>query len=248
MNLLRLGLVGLALAATSALAGTVAPSHPAASKETTLGRIELGTRLIHVQLQEDKRGGKIVTTDALGRPVEGYKGTFLGSLSILEEEQDYAPTRIYAQYFFNDYIGLGASYDKVEADARDEEGSDGIVGVEGPILYAIARCPNIYPLVPFVEAGVALYHSYFDEDATWRQHGSAFERRMENEDTTAFVLGLGVDYQITEDLSVNLYGRMVEGATVDAEAWYKKDDNAFRTGEFPLDYYGLGLGLKYTFQ
>lgn len=248
MNLLRFSLVGLVVAGTSAFAGTVAPSRPAAAAERTVGRIELGTRLLHVQLQEDKKGGKVVTTDALGRPVEGYKGTFLGSLSILEEEQDYAPTRIYAQYFFNDYIGLGASYDKVEADARDEDGSDGIVGIEGPILYAVARYPDAYPFVPFVEAGIALYHSYFDEDAGWAQTGDVFERRMENEDTTAFVLGLGVDYQITENLSVNLYGRVVEGATVDAEAWYKKDDNAFRTGEFPLDYYGLGLGVKYAFQ
>lgn len=248
MKHLRLVLAGLLASGVSAMAGAVSPSQPAGGGSASVGNIEIGTRLIHVELQKDKKGGKVYGVDAAGRPVDGYQGTFLGSISILDVEQDYAPTRLYAQYFFNDYLGIGASYDKVEADARDEEGSDGIVGIDGPILYAVARYPDAYPFVPFVEAGVALYHAYFDEDAGWAQTGDVFERRMENEDTTAFVLGLGVDYQITDNLSVNLYGRLVEGATVEAEAWYRKDDEPFKTGEFPLDYYGAGVGVKYTFQ
>lgn len=210
----------------------------AAEESSILSGLEIGTRIIHVELREDEKGvGTSTRSD-----------NFLGSIDMLDAEQDYAPTRLYAQYFFCDLLGVGISYDKVEADAGDEGGSDGIVGMDGPIVYAVARYHTETSFTPFLELGVAFYNPYFDESESWADDGD-YRRYMEVENTEALVIGLGCDYSFTDNLSMNLYARMVDGATIDAQHFNSESPSRPRqTGDFNLDYFGLGIGIKYAFQ
>lgn len=236
----------LTACATSAWAQS-ADTETQASRSSKWSGLEIGTRSIYVQLKDDQKG-------------DGLRSSYIGSLNYLDEEQDYVPDRIYIQYFFNDYLGLGISYDHIEAktlernNAAIEGGSgagDGKVGARGPILYAVGRYPNDSAFTPFVEIGAAFYSSYFDEDDDWKyDNAKRRERKMNTDDTVAFVLGLGCDYRINDNWSVNAYARLVSGADVDATAEYvykNKPSEPFREGSFPLDYYGFGLGVKYSF-
>jgi outer membrane protein W len=223
---------------TAYAASPVAASQPDGGQAGALRGLEVGTRIIHVMLQEDEKGTGTDTRD----------DNFLGSIDMLDEDQDYAPTRLYLQYFFSENFGVGISYDSVEADAKDESASDGVISVDGPILYLVGRYPNASDFTLFAELGVAFYQSSFDPVEGWADDGD-FRRFMETDDTEALVLGFGCDYAITESLSVNLYARVVEGASFDAAHYNTEDASKPRqSGSFNLDYFGTGVGIKYAFQ
>ncbi|MCZ7590709.1 MAG: hypothetical protein M5U15_00550 [Kiritimatiellae bacterium] len=242
----------LVLGVLTAFATGVWAQQPAAEKSTSswkssLSGLEIGTRILYTQLKDDQKG-------------DGLNRSFIGTLNYLDEEQDYVPDRIYIQYFFNEYIGLGVSYDHIEAKTLErnsaviEGGSgagDGKVGARGAILYAVGRYPTDSAFTPFAEIGVGFYSSYFDEDADWKYDNvKRRERHMNTDNATAFVLGLGCDYQINDNWSVNVYGRLVAGLDIDTTADYvykSKPSETFREGSFPLDYYGFGVGVKYAF-
>ena len=206
--------------------------------QSALNGLEIGTRIIGVSLLEDTKGTGTDTRD----------DNFLGSIDQLDVDQNYAPTRLYAQYFFSDYVGAGISYDKVEADAGDSRGSDGMLGIQGAIIYLVGRYPTESGFTPFAEAGVGLYHSSFDENADWEDDGD-YKRYMDVDDPTALVLGLGCDYAITATLSVNLYTRLVTNTDMDADHYNSKAPSTPRqSGDFNLDYVGYGIGIKYAFE
>lgn len=224
--------------ATGWAAQPVAVSQPADGEAGALRGLEIGTRILHVMLQEDEKGTGTDTRD----------DNFLGSIDILDEDQDYVPTRLYAQYFFSDILGVGISYDKVEADAKDETASDGTISMDGPILYLVGRYDNGSALVPFAEVGIAFYQNSFDPTEEWADDGD-FRRFMKLDDTEALVLGFGCDYRFTESLSMNLYARVVEGASFDAAHFNTEDASHPRqSGSFNMDYFGAGIGIKYAFQ
>lgn len=233
-----------AVSGTGAQAAAVASSQPATSGSKLKG-LEIGTRVLYIQLKEDQRG-------------DGLTRSYVGTLNYLDEEQDYVPNRIYVQYFFNEYLGLGVSYDRVEAKTLEHNNidgqssiGDGNVGASGPILYAVGRYPTSTAFTPFAEIGVGFYSSYFDESAEWKyDNAKRRERHMNTDNATAFVLGIGCDYRINANWSVNVYGRLVSGLDLDTTADYvykSKPRETFREGSFPLDYYGLGFGVKYAF-
>lgn len=236
----------LALHAATSDAAPVSPpsATPAASWWQGL---EIGTRILHVSLDEDYRPGHVRPGGDPSRPSQ-YFGTFLGSLTKLEVDQDYAPLRLYLQYFVNEYVGFGLSYDALRVDTRDWYSSDGFVEIAGPLLYAVARKPTESAFTPFAELGLGFYQARYDPNPSWTQRGDVSERAMAVKDPTAFYLAFGVDCEVAEQWSLNLYVRSVFNATVDAEAYYPRQKNkVFERGEFPLDYYGIGIGLKYAF-
>ncbi len=214
------------------------------SEQASLNGWEVGTRIIHTELQKSKQGR--------GTQINGdWGGSYLGSLNYISEEQDYVPSRIYVQYFFSEYLGAGLSYDQIEAKTgeRDRGGvkgksgpGDGNIGGRGPIAYLVCRIPNDSIFVPFAEAGVAYYFTYFDENS-W---GNG-DRYMKTKDTAALVLAAGCDVKLTERLSLNAYVRTVEGADVDTDSLRRRDRSYKNSGSFPLDYYGFGVGVKYAF-
>ncbi len=234
------------LGIAACLSSPVRAAEPA--EKSALSGLEIGTRVLYVVLDEESRDGTLKPFADPSKPTS-YANRFLGTINELDVDQEYAPIRLYLQYFFTEHFGVGISYDRLEVDTRDELKSDGILTMDGPILYGIARKACACGATPFAELGVGLYSTSYDPDPSWKDAGPFGRRVMDTEDPVAFVIGLGVDYNVTETLSLNLYARAVLNATVDAEAYYSKNPgNPFATGEFPLDYYGFGIGVKYAFR
>jgi len=196
------------------------------------GRLELGTRITKYSLKETKRGEK-------------NRGSFIGSINELHEDQDYAPTKVYGQYKATKYLGVGISYDHVRAITKDgplENNTDGNVDAAGPIVYALACYPNKTILTPFAELGCVFYSADFEEDPGWSENGL---RQMKVDDTTGLVLGLGCDVTVYRRFSINAYFRYVEAGEIDAK-FYRAGD-LLLTGSFPISHYAYGLGAKFTF-
>ncbi len=236
----------LALPFTPAFAQHIAPI--ARPDGTSLAKgLEIGTRILHTTLDEPSRRGRVPPGADPNRPAQ-REGTFLGSLTDLDVDQEYAPVRLYLQYFFHPNFGAGISYDEIRAETTDALGSDGFVEMSGPLLYVVGRFQTDRGLTPFAELGIGLYNAGYDEDPVWANKGRSNERAMAVEDPTAFYIGLGCDVAINDRWSLNLYTRAVFNATVDTDAVYPRRNNrVFQRGEFPLDYYGLGAGVKYAF-
>ncbi len=223
-----------------------------ASMTTGIGsayaQLEIGTRVLYVVLDEDSRNGNLIPGRDPARPTS-YTDRFLGTINTLDVEQGYLPIRLYVQYFINTNIGFGISYDRVEVDTRDEFKSDGILTMDGPIVYAVGRLPG-EKYTPFAELGAGIFGASYDPDPAWEDAGPFGRRVMDIDDTVAFVIGLGCDISVSERFSINLYARAVLNATLDAKAYYSKDASRtpFAVGEFPLDNYGIGIGVKYAFR
>ncbi len=209
-------------------------------------RLELGARVCHFYLKDARRNGP-------DGPSNSNPGNnFLGSLWGLDETQDYLP-RLYAQYAFIPYFGIGATYDQLVAQTRDtpvEEKNwttgDGDLHLWGPMFYLFARYPNATRFTPLAELGWAYYFTHFSESYEWASGGPYW--RFETEDTSGYFLGLGVDVALTDQWHVNAYFRSTFGVEVDARALFSKGPrpNA-RAGSFPMEYDMLGLGISYCF-
>ena len=196
-------------------------------------KLEIGTRINHIVLLDDKRG-------------EPYNGSFVGSVTQLREDQDYLPVRFYVQYKFWSYLGIGASYDKVGAEAGDwglhgpgTGGADGTVELSGPLLYLLGCYPNSTRFTPFCELGAALYSADFEGDAGW---GGGKE--MVLEDKNGFYCALGCDCRLHDWWSINIYGRYVN---VDVDGVYNLNGDYREDVLFTMSHLAFGIGAKYTF-
>ena len=208
------------------------------------GRLALGTRFLHYSLHETYRA----TYNSDGSFDEGFLGTIEG----LEEEQDYAPTRLYAQYAFTDYVGIGVSYDKLRVrtithfyEWEDESTrplhTDGDFEFQGPIFYALLAYPNESRFTPFGEIGLAYYMAEFQPTEDW---GDGGRRELRTEDAMGFAIAGGCDIALTDNWAVNGYVRYVD-VELDVDYYLNK---RYRTSAvFPMSYTAMGLGVSYTF-
>ena len=241
---------------TLALVAGLAPSTPGqdGSTEWYAGRLALGTRVTWFSLMDDKH-----TLDE----------AFLGNLDQLDDNQDLAPYKLFAQYWFCDWGGVELGWDKVSADVVNEPTkgavSDGTVEMSGPMLSLMARLPTSYIYTPYAGLGVALWSASFDH-AAWHHYGyespeayaSAPEPRnkpqggkirdIDVEDAIGLVLTAGCDVYLTKNWSVDLYARYLDIAA-DAEYQLTIGDTPHNhdEGSFPLEHVALGAGVKYTF-
>ena len=190
-------------------------------------KLEIGTRITHVVLLEDSRG-------------EPYNGSFVGSITMLKEDQDYLPTKFYVQYKFMPCLGIGLSYDRVGAEAWDHGGTDGTTVLSGPLLYLLGCYPNSTKFTPFCELGAAFYSADFDAASGWSMPGKDFV--LDN--TQGFYLALGCDWQIMEQFSVNVYGRYVDS---DVDGVYTHPVNSDEDIIFTMSHLAFGVGAKFTF-
>src|ERR1039458_2021791 len=87
---------------------------------------EIGTRITSTILTEDHRG-------------QPFNGSFVGSITMLKEAQDYWPDKVYVQYRFLPAFAFGVSWDRFGAEAWDFGGTDGTIWSEGPMAYLSAR-------------------------------------------------------------------------------------------------------------
>lgn len=221
-----------------------------------LGRLSVGTRITSYEFLDDSRSGD-----------DGFLGTIIDE----EAEQDYAPTKFFVNYFFNDYWGAELTTDKMEADlgTRLMSGahggdSDGVLKVDGPIITVVGRYLNDSAFTPYGGAGVAFLSGSVNEAAWWhfgysdsdayKADGSPTKpstrkrRHFEVDDGTGLVLTLGVDFAINTHWSLDLYGRYMN-AELDAEAIGTQGHTVVERipGTFVLDNLAFGFGAKYTF-
>jgi hypothetical protein len=206
---------------------------------------ELGARMYYFNLRDTVRQG------ASGPRNANVKINYIGSLWGLEEIQDYVP-RLYAQYAFHPYFGIGATYDHVEArtldsgdPAKNGKRGDGIVEITGPMVYLFARYPNSTRFTPLAEVGGAYYFSDFGEAPEWTDVRPGF--RFEVDDTTGYFFALGVDVAITPRWHMDLYWRRMYGPQVDARAYFTTGPKVGRYGSFPMEYEMGGWGVSYRF-
>lgn len=219
----------------------------AAAANAGASRFTIGTRTLYVRLREPTRDGQLQPG---GDPLDdkAYEGRFIGTVREQAVQQEWLPLRPYIQWWAFENFGIGVSYDRLEVDARDNGGSDGILTMSGPIVYAAYRSTAYESMEFFLEAGIGIFETTFDQDAAWYHAGPFGHRVMDVDDPTAVILGAGIAWAIAEHWSIDLYARLVRNTAVDAKAYYSKNaDEPFAFGEFVLDYYGLGMGVRYNF-
>jgi outer membrane protein W len=192
------------------------------------GKLEIGTRATYFMLLEDERG-------------EPFHNSFVGSITILKEDEDYLPIKLFAQYLINPMVGLGLSYDEFGSEAWDYGGTDGTTVLSGPLLYVLGRYPNSTAFTPFCEAGVALYSAKFEEDAGW---GKSNNKEFVLDDPMGIYVAVGCDWQVYENWSVDIYSRYMN---VDVDGVYMMNGERQEDIIFTTSYLALGLGVKYAF-
>lgn len=209
------------------------------------GHLVLGARMYMFQLADTRRTvhGQYSNSNV--------RGNFIGSVWGLDENQDYLP-RLNLSYWFNRYVGLGLTYDQVSAKTKDwgnientVTSSDGDVNIWGPMVYVSGRAPNSTLCTPFAELGWATYTASFDESASWAATAPGY--RFEVDNTSGFYLGLGLDFEINSNWSVDVYWRQMNNAEVDARAYFTPSSRVGRYGAFPMDYDMYGIGVNYHF-
>jgi hypothetical protein len=209
---------------------------------------ELGTRITYYKLIEDERGA------------DGGE-TFLGQISNLDAEQDYAPYKLFADVMYNKYVGAEITWDKVSAATINRGGStDGDVTLMGPIFSLIGRYPNDTIFTPYAGIGVAFLSGSFDE-VDWWHYGWASEadyvaagspatyrhkksRRIVVDDVTAFPISMGCAIKVAGGWSADLYFRYMQA---DADAEFLENERVLGTGSFAMGNYAFGIGAKYVF-
>ena len=221
------------------------------------GRLEVGTRIISIDLKDD-------TTD-----IDETRNGFLGTIVGLDDQTDQLPTRFFVDVLFNRYVGIELSYDKIAAETRTsplfgDVKSDGTLELSGPILSVFGRYPNPTGITPYGGLGVAFYSSEFEETAHWGKGypnlasyvaaGSPDEplngrtRTMNVDGVTALVVYGGVLWSFHENWAVDLYIRSLD-ADVDANFIGGVGDavDVDKDGVFPMGHTGYGLGIHYVF-
>ena len=202
-----------------------------------VNRLEIGTRITHFTLLDNKKGDSITRI-----------GTFFGTVNQLKEDQDYLPAKLFVQYRIIPQFGVGLAYDKFGFDTGDWGmgsgigGSDGKAVLSGPLVYLLGRYPNKTRFTPFGELGIALYSATFDADANW---ASSNDKRVSLGSTTGYYLAAGCDMQITEQFLIDLYGRYMNVSDVNGE-WFLLGN---KNGDVVLtpSYLAIGIGAKFLF-
>ncbi|MGE9289959.1 MAG: hypothetical protein ACQKBT_03150 [Puniceicoccales bacterium] len=200
-------------------------------------RLRVGTRMLWYSLTDTESG-------------EEFDGSFIGSLNRTTEDQDPAPVYFYLEYAITPYFGVGMSYDQFKVVTLDSGGGDGTFDLDGPILYGFARYENGSAFTPFAEIGVAFYGTDFNpkDEWTYSDGGSTVINRFDTDNSTGFVIAGGLDIEIIEHLSVNLYLRYVS-VDIDVDYYFTPISNTTpsQTATFPGDHFAYGFGIAYTF-
>ena len=214
-----------------------------AAWDEALGGWEVGTRITHVILLEDHRGER-------DNPPENP--SFVGTVTKLNDEQDYLPYKFYVQYRLQPYLAIGVALDRFGAEAfdegrRDEEGNlvegtsgaDGTTWLTGPLLYVSGRYLNDTMFTPYGELGLAHYFASFEESSGW---GSS--KAFELDDPTGVYGAIGCEARFDGHWSADLYGRYMN---VDVDGVYTVNGRERGDILFTMSNLTLGIGAKYTF-
>jgi len=173
-----------------------------------------------------------------------FTGGFLGSIYKLDEEQDYVPS-LYARYMFTPYVAMVFSWESLEVKTvtRSSLQTDGNFIYKGPAFQLEGRYPNSTPVVPYASMGIGLLYGDVDYNPEWHQNG---RRNLDPDDTTAFLLTFGGQWEINEYLALDIYARYMQ-ADFDVTYSLSAESRPRGTFPFPLDNWAYGAALLYRF-
>ncbi len=202
-------------------------------------RIEIGTRITSFQLAEKE-----------SPPGKNY----LGSINMLKEEQDYTPTKLYANAWVLEWLGVGLSYEKLGEKTWTDNGepgsvpyTDGTFNVGGPILSALVAWPNQSRFTPFAEVGQWFMSGSVDLNPAWANaHGIDGYQEFEiTKYKGGMVWGGGCAIQLTRNIEMDLIYRQIKASILVDHILLGSVAHA--DSEFPLDSSWMGAGVKYRF-
>lgn len=205
--------------------------------------LEIGTRISWFSLLDTQQGDEALAADPATRPISG---SFLGSLTGLEEEQNYAPYNFFINYAILPWMGIGLSYQQVEVRTIDFKGGDGNFNADGPSPYLFFRYLNESRFTPYGEIGLVLWSISFDPLPEWSEGG---RRQFVVEDDVGFFLAGGVDYEVVEHVFLDFQIRYVTG-DAQTEFYFENPERIGEpnaTGDFPLEHVAVALGAKWRF-
>ncbi len=218
--------------------------------------LEIGTRVVFFSLTDSS-------------------GEFLGTINKLKEEQNGAPTQLFATWMFLPYVGVDFSWTHVKArtytDSADSH-SDGSIEMSGPAFSILGRYPvpmhmgdKTFIMAPYASLGFAMLSRDFETQewwtlgygspTQWEEYGQpttslgGYHREINVSDSTEFVLAGGLAIQAFNGLSVDLYLRYMP-AEADATFTRRYNKTGYEetlNGSFTLDSIGYGVGIRYSF-
>jgi outer membrane protein W len=244
------GAAAVSLGAAVAGAAVAPGSAGSVTAPGTAERFALGTRMTHVVL------------------TDGDASSEEWTISELEEQQDYLPTGLFAQWFFTPQVGVEVTWEKVVADTitdTADQHSDGAFEIHGVLLQLLGRWPVEGRVTPFGGLGLGFYLGDFEAEtwwrygysskATWEELGSpstprhGVEREITTNDPIGWVATLGADIELAGGWDLDLLVRYVG---VDIEAHYVRyveghveKDHPWE--DVPLDHLSFCAGVRRRF-
>jgi hypothetical protein len=256
-------------ATSSAFASSVSYTQDLWATETRkqiTDHLEFGIRIDHFKLINDSERH----FDSSGSLSEGY----LGSITDLREDQNYAPT-LYANILFSDWLALNIGYERytIETVTYWDGHSDGAFDFSGPSFSAQFRYPNRGEFTPYAGLGFVMLDAEFTEEGWWHNGfggtdaaanyqawissgapawpNGGYRRNLEIHDDLVFKLALqgGCHWQAMDYVSVNLGLRYVN---LDSKLDYtlSRYGTVFSdrgTSKFPMEVWTVDLGVVFNF-
>ncbi len=223
-------------------------------REVIEDRLELGLRISRFKMRTTRRPED-----------ENRELTFLGYINRLEPLQSSSP-RLSIGYHINRYLTVEFTHDEVAARTWNfnNELSDGVVRMSGPIFSVITKYPIKERFIPYAGFGYAPWKARFDHDAWWTLGWSSPEhyeaagspsisqsgrrRVIEVDDDSSMVISGGLEVRAARhlliDVRVSLFSLSSDARFY--QVWNDARDLS-RTGNFNLSHTRYSMGMRMIF-
>ncbi|MFW5870855.1 MAG: outer membrane protein [Verrucomicrobiota bacterium] len=204
-------------------------------KQHLADHLEIGARISRFRLKKSKKQ----EFDKDGK----FIGGFLGSIDEIDEQQDYSPT-LYLRYNINKNFGLELGWDRFDIQTRTYyDTSDGDFEYSGFSFLLRGRYPNETTFTPYASLGWSLLGGDVDYNPEWHDNG---RRNLYPDDTIAFSLGLGCEFELAPNWRADMGLRMIR-ADFDVEYKLAAERTSRGSFNFPLDNTTVHAGISYYF-
>ncbi len=204
-----------------------------------VNRFDVGTRATSYALKETKR------------PPSNH---FLGSINTLDEDQDYAPFKVFLNYWPVQWAGVGITREKFSAVTLTEEPgevtyTDGTFELDGPIFYLTFALPNKTPVTPFVEFGRMNLSASFESNPAWANAHriQGYQNLVVREVNGGDMWAVGCDIHIKKGWSCNLIYREIKADIVVDHVLLGSLNQSNSNRPFDLSSSFVGGGISYRF-
>jgi len=184
---------------------------------------------------------RLVDSERIGYNHRGEVEGFLGSITKLEERQD-VTLRPFLRYLLLPQVYVALGWEKMDMRARSYYGHyDGDFIYSGPSIQIERRGPGDKPFIPYGSLGVAYLSAEVEHNPDWYAEG---RRRLVAKDTPAFVVTVGTQVQLTENLAVDIFCRRL---FADFQVEYVFQNQSRGVFDFPLHNWAVGVTPVWSF-